>query len=250
MRRFFRYLLRGLVLFIVFVASALLAMRFAIHGRQTTIPKIVGLSQGQAERLLADHGLVLEEGDRFFSSDVPPGRVMSQAPPPGSLVRRGWHVMVAESMGPQRVVIPDLIGSSERAAEINIQRRGLELGSVATATIPGAPADQIVAQSPPPNATNVSAPKISMLFAAPEDRKSFVMPDLVGQPEDDAVNDIVGAGLRVSGIKTQAPPAAQPNAQPNAAGNVPTGTRMVVRTYPSAGARVFDGQGIGLEVTQ
>ena len=144
-------------------------MRFAIHGRQTTIPKIVGLAQSQAERLLADHGLVLEEGDRYFSSDVPEGRVMSQAPQPGVQVRRGWHVRVAESMGPQRVVIPDLIGNSERAAEINIRRRGLDLGSIATASLPGAPADQIVAQSPPANAVNVSEPKISLLMAAAEE---------------------------------------------------------------------------------
>ena len=40
MRRFFRYLVRGLVLFVIFMASALTAMRFAIHGRQTTIPKV------------------------------------------------------------------------------------------------------------------------------------------------------------------------------------------------------------------
>ncbi len=246
MRRFFRWLLRALVLAVVFIASALTAMRFAIHGRQTTIPKIVGLTQTQAERLLADHGLVLEEGDRYFSSDVPQGRMMSQAPAPGAQVRRGWHVLVAESMGPQRVVIPDLIGNSERAAEINIRRRGLELGSTASATIPDAPADQIVAQSPPANAVNVLEPKISILMAAPGERPSFIMPDLVGQGEDAAIDAIVNAGLRVAGIETQAaPPAAQ-----NATQSVPAGTRMVVKTTPAAGQRVFQGQGIGLEVTQ
>ena len=206
----------------------------------------MGLSQTQAERQLADHGLVLDEGDRYFSSDVPPGRVMSQVPLPGMQVRRGWHVRVAESMGPQRVVIPDLIGSSERAAEINIRRRGLELGSIAIATIPGAPGDQIVAQSPPANAVNVSEPKISLLMAASEDRASFVMPDLVGQSEDDAVNVIVNAGLHVSGINSQS----APPPQANAAQAVPTGTRMVVKTIPAAGQRVYQGQGIGLEVTQ
>ena len=50
MRRFFRYLVRVLVLVVVFMASVLTAMRFAIHGRQTTIPKIVGLTSSQAER--------------------------------------------------------------------------------------------------------------------------------------------------------------------------------------------------------
>ena len=67
---------------------------------------------------------------------------------------------------------------------------GLDLGSIATATIPSAPSDQIVGQSPPANAVNVSEPKISLLLAASEDRASFVMPDLVGQSEDAAVNAI------------------------------------------------------------
>ena len=100
---------------------------------------------------------MLERADRFFSADVPEGRIMSQAPPPGEQVRSGWRVRVAESMGPQRVVIPELMGGSERAAEINIRRRGLEMGSMASATIPGAPTDQIVAQSPPGQCENVSA---------------------------------------------------------------------------------------------
>ncbi len=245
MRRFFRWLLRALVLVVVFIASALTAMRFAIHGRQTTIPKIVGLTLTQAERLLADHGLVLDVGDKYFSSEVSPGHVMSQVPAPGAQVRRGWHVRVAESMGPQRVVIPDLVGNSERAAEINIRRRGLELGSMASASIPGAPIDQIVAQSPPANAVNVLEPKISILTAAPEERPSFVMPDLVGQSEDTAIDAIVNAGLRVGGITTQAAPAPNQNAQA-----VPSGTRLVTKTTPAAGQRVFQGQGIGLEVTR
>jgi beta-lactam-binding protein with PASTA domain len=244
--RVLRFLLRALVLVVVFMASALLAMRFAIHGRQTTVPKVIGLSRSQAERLLADHGLVLEQADRYFSSDVPAGREMSQAPAPGAQVRRGWHVRVAESMGPQRVVIPDLIGNSERTAEINIRRRGLEPGSIATASMPNSASDQVVAQSPSANATNVSEPKISLLIAAPEERPSFVMPDLVGHGEDDAIDTIVNAGLRVAGIATQSAPPTQESA-PQA---VPNGTRMVVKTIPAAGQRVFQGQGIRLEVTR
>ena len=244
MRRFFAIVVRSLVLIVVFLAAFLTAMRFAIHGRQTTVPKVVGLSVSQAERLLGDHGLVLDQGDRYFSSEVPLGRVMSQVPGPGAQVRRGWHVRVAQSMGPQRVVIPDLIGNSERAAEINIRRRGLESGSLANAVIPNAPADQIIAQSPPPNAVNVSEPKISLLIAAVPDRPSFIMPDLVGRSEDDAVSAIVNAGLRVPDIHTQS------SAQANGAPPVTPGTRMVVKTTPAAGQRIFDGQGIALEVTQ
>ncbi len=246
MRRFFRYLVRVLVLIVVFMASALTAMRFAIHRRQTAVPKLVGMAPLHAQRLLADHGLVLERGDRFFSADVPEGRIMSQAPLPGVTVRRGWRVRVAESMGPQRMVIPNLVGGSERAAELNIRRRGLELGSIASATIPGGPTDQIVAQTPPANAVNVSAPKISVLVAAPEEPKSFVMPDLAGRSEDDAIKQIVDAGLRVSTIASQPPPAGESTAT----AAPPSSSRTVVRTTPAAGQRVSEGQGIGLEVTR
>jgi len=246
MRRFFRWLLRALVLIVVFMASALTAMRFAIHGRQTHVPKIVGMTSHDAENALESSGLVFEPADRFFSAEVPAGRILSQVPSPGEQVRRGWHVRVAESMGPQRVTIPDLTGDSERSAEINIRRRGLELGSIASATIPGGPTDQIVAQSPPANAVNVSAPKISVLLAAPEERHSFVMPDFVGRSEDDAINEIVGAGFHVGDIASQPLPASDSTS----AEAVAPPSRVVVRTTPPAGQRVYEGQGIGLEVTR
>ena len=178
MRRFMRWLVRVLVLILVFTASMLTAMRFAIHGRQTAVPKIVGMSPGDAENALAAHGLVLDRSDRFYSAEVPAGKIVSQVPMPGEVVRRGWRVRVAESMGPQRVTIPDLTGDSERSAEINIRRRGLEMGSRAVAEIENATPDQVVAQTPPANATNVSTPRVSVLIAATEDRKSFVVPDL------------------------------------------------------------------------
>src|SRR6516225_6308706 len=180
MMRFFRWLLRVLVLIVVFMAAALTAMRFAIHGRQTAVPRVVGLTAHDAEAALAANGLVLEPTYRFYSAEMPAGQIVSQVPSPGEQVRRGWHVRVAESMGPQRVTIPDLSGDSERSAEINIRRRGLETGTMAVAGIPDATPDQVVAQSPPANATNVSAPKVSMLIAATPDKKSYVMPDLRG----------------------------------------------------------------------
>lgn len=246
MRRFFRWVVRVLVLIVVFMASLLTAMRFAIHGRQTNVPKVVGMTPHDAEGALESKGLVLERTDRFYSAEVPAGRIVSQAPPPGERVRRGWRVRVAESMGPQRVTIPDLTGDSERSAEINIRRRGLELGTMAVAEIPDASPDQIVAQSPPANAVNVSAPKVSVLTAAAEDRKSYVMPDLRGETEDQAVNTIVGAGLKVGSINSE-PVAGADGTAPQTS---PAAIRMVVKTVPGAGQRVWDGQAISLQVTR
>jgi len=239
MRRALTFILRLMVLVIVFLVSALVAMRLAIHGRQVAVPKLVGMTSTQAQKLLESKSLLLDDSDRFYSADVPEGHIMSQVPAAGEQVRSGWRVRVAESMGPQRVVIPDLVGGSERAAEINIRRRGLEMGTVATAGVNGTPADEIAAQSPPANANNVSSPKVSLLVSSPEDRKSFVMPDLRGGNEDDVINAIVAAGLKVGSISTEA----------NVSGLGDAGTRRVMRTIPAAGQRIYDGQSVNLVVT-
>jgi len=246
MRSFFRWVLRVLVLIVVFMASALTAMRFAIHGRQTAVPKIIGMTPHDAEAALAAKGLVYDQTDRFYSAEIPAGQVVSQVPLPGEQVRRGWRVRVAESMGPQRVTIPDLTGDSERSAEINVKRRGLEMGTMAVASIPDSSPDQIVAQSPPANALNVSAPRVSVLVAASEERKSYVMPDLRGRTEDEAVNEIVRAGLKVGSISSQP----SPGADQNTPETLPYGTPIVTKTAPGPGQRVWEGQAINLEVTR
>src|SRR5664279_437094 len=131
MRRFFRTLLMALVLLTVALVSALTSMQFAIHGREVAIPKLIGLSPFEAERAGAASGLQVVIERQFYSADIPEGRIMTQMPPPGAKVRRGWSIRVAQSLGPQRVAIPNATGGSERVAELNIRRRGLSLGSIA-----------------------------------------------------------------------------------------------------------------------
>src|SRR3977135_4474500 len=122
MRQFFRMLLLALVLMTVALVSALTAMRLAIHGREVTIPKLVGMSPLEAERAGAASGLLVVVERQFYSADIPEGKVMTQMPPPGTKVRRGWSIRVAQSLGPQRVPIPNVTGGSERIADINILR--------------------------------------------------------------------------------------------------------------------------------
>src|ERR1035441_4330908 len=73
MRRFFRMLLLTLVLMTVALISALTAMRLAIHGREVTIPKLVGMSPSEAERVGAASGLLVVIEREFYSADIPDG---------------------------------------------------------------------------------------------------------------------------------------------------------------------------------
>src|SRR6266481_1131372 len=139
MRQFFRMLLLALVLMTVALISALTAMQLAIHGREVAIPKLVGMGPSEAERAGAASGLLVVVERQFYSPDIPEGKIMTQMPPPGTKVRRGWSIRVAQSLGPQRVAVPDVTGGSERVAELNIRRRGLTLVSIVRVNLPDAP---------------------------------------------------------------------------------------------------------------
>src|SRR5689334_23159052 len=167
MRSFFRLILLALVLLVIALVSALTAMRLAIHGHEVAVPDLVGQTPAAARVIVEQNGLEINVERQYYSPTVPEGKILSQLPPAGSRVRRGWQVRVAESLGPQRVEIPNVMGQSERIANINIRRRGLDVGAVAQIRLPDAPEGQVMAQAPPPNASGVSAPKISLLVTAP-----------------------------------------------------------------------------------
>src|ERR1035438_9076276 len=116
MKTLFRFAMMALVLVVVALVSALTAMRFAIHGQVVGVPAVVGLTPSEAERAVAGLGLQIEVERQYYSPQIREGRIMTQLPLPGTKVRRGWQVRVAQSLGPQRVVIPDVTKQSERGA--------------------------------------------------------------------------------------------------------------------------------------
>jgi eukaryotic-like serine/threonine-protein kinase len=207
MKAALRFAMLALVLVIVAMLSALTAMRFAIHGQEVAVPPLVGLSPAEAERTVAGLGLQMTIERQYYSPQIPEGKIMSQLPLPGIKVRRGWQVRVAQSLGPTRVAIPDVTGQSEHAAELNITRRGLEISSLAEVQVQGIPADQVLSQSPPANATQVLAPNISLLLTATPQPQAFVMPSFLGQPLGSVSRALDGAGFKLGNV-SMAPPAA------------------------------------------
>ncbi len=231
-----KYLFVALVLVTVALVSALTAMRLAIHGREVRVPNLVGMAPAEAERACTIAGMSMSVESRFYSPQVPDGKIVSQTPPAGSMVRRGWRMGVAISLGPQRVSIPDVVGNSERAAEINIRRRGLDLGSLAIARIPDQAADVVVAQDPPGNAAGVSSPRVNLLVNAPASPEALLMPDFVGKHSDEAIRALRDAGLRLAGLNRVTWPGVVPD--------------IIVRQSPAAGQKINVGAGVVFDVAQ
>jgi hypothetical protein len=216
LRRFFTFLLGALAMLTVALLSAFLSMRLAIHGREVDVPALTGLTVADAYRLASHSGLNLTLENRFYSADVPAGRVLAQSPAQGSRVRRDWPVRITESLGAQHVSIPDLTGESERTATINIRRLSLEQGVVAHLLIAG-DADVVLAQTPTATSAGVTGPRVSLLVSdssLPTASPAYVMPSLVGLSYATAAARASALGMRLAVVTPE------PNGEPATDGPV------------------------------
>jgi beta-lactam-binding protein with PASTA domain len=259
MKAFFRIVVMGLVLVAVALISALTAMRIAIHGGEVNVPNLAKLTPAEAERICLNNGLLTVVDGQFYSPSIAEGRIVSQSPTAGTRVRRGYRVHLGQSLGPQRTTVINVVGQSSRAADLNLNERGLEVGTVATVHLPDVPEDQVVAQSPPGNSTSAESPKISLLVGAAREPKAYVMPNLVGRHTDDASALIAQAGLKVEVKNAVAPPPpsasqlvgpfAPPATPPTLIPNL-VSPSVVVRQSPPPGQKVTDDMVILLEVSR
>lgn len=249
---FFRFTLILLLLIVVAMFSAIATMHFAIHGAEVATPDFKGMTTADAGQRAARAGLSTTIENRLYSTDVPAGRVVKQSPVPGSVVRRGWRVWLTESLGPQKIAIPNLLGRDQRIAAIDIRRAELQTGTVADMPWPDAQPGTVLAQSPEPDASGVARPVVNLLVAAPETSaqpaNALVMPDLTGQVFTAAALALTHAGLHLAPVADQSP--AAPPLPPGgpAPESVPPGT--VIAQNPPAGFRVDPTTSVELTVAK
>ena len=227
-----------LLLLAVALMAAIVTMHFAIHGAEVEVPALKDMTVADALSETAGLGLNLDVDNRYYSGDIAAGHIVSQSPAPGTVVRREWHVRVAESLGPQRVDVPDAVGVDERVASLELQRAGLVVGEIAWLPYPSAAEGTVIAQDPPAHAQGIARPSIDLLVAAPGDDApdGFVMPDLTGLPVVTAQAELARVGIQSATKFVNVPVA--PVGSGDTAPALPVKPGAVMAQQPAAGARV------------
>jgi beta-lactam-binding protein with PASTA domain len=217
-----------------FLLSFVISMRLALRSRDVVVPTLAGVTVQQASVVLGDSGLTLkvEEGRRL-DPKVPAGRVVLQDPPAGSTARRPRSVKVWLSAGARASVIPELIGASERTAQLRLQSDGLALTRLAEVRTADQPPGVIIGQWPPADAKGT---EVALLVNRGERGATYVMPDVIGVEGDKASELLRRFGFRVAVVGTYPYP------------GIPAG--IVLRQNPRSGFQVAPGEAISLEVSR
>jgi serine/threonine-protein kinase len=223
-----------LILFGAAGVSAITAMRWAIQGKEVTVPDLSGKSEAEAAEILAANNLVLRVLARRYSQ-VPAGRIVEQIPPAGSRLKSSRSVKVRLSMGSQIYAVPNVVGSSLRAAKLTLEQRNYALGY--TSMVRTASGDPLtVQQQDPQPGTQNTEPTVNVLVSSGRIEESFVMPDVVGKRLEQVARSVRAEGFQLEKVTYRRSP------------GVDAG--VVIQQQPQAGHRMLKSDSIILEVSQ
>lgn len=194
-------LARGLVLLVLFVASAYLSFSYWVRRGATAVPDLSGLDEASARELLTDEGLLLRlaEAGRW-SGELEAGRVLETRPAAGSFVKRGAEIEAVLSLGARRIALPDLSGKALSAARLTLDNEGLAVGSVLSIYTDKGPGGVVVGQEPSAGSELSPGAKVALLVALDASPVAWVMPDLVERRYEPSRSALEAQGFRFGSV--------------------------------------------------
>ena len=112
----------GIITTIIIIVADFLIMPFYVrHGQGSYMVNVKGKQLNYALDILSSEGHKGVVSDTLFSSAFKPGIVIDQYPSTKMKVKEGRTVRLTISNAERSVIVPDLIGRSERSAELDIR---------------------------------------------------------------------------------------------------------------------------------
>ncbi|MBW3647702.1 MAG: PASTA domain-containing protein [Actinobacteria bacterium] len=213
----------------VLVAAALAGGWWLNAGRYAPTPAVLGLSQQvAADTLVAARFEVVVDPEQVFSEDVAAGLVIEQAPPAGDEVRKGSPVTLVLSRGPDRRVVPELVGRTREQATAALAEVGLRPGAVAE-QFNAKDAGSVLSAEPP--AGQALPPGTAVDLVVSKGVEMLPVPDVRGQQRAAAEKAVTGAGFKpaVSQVFSETVAAGTVLDQSPSSGRAPRGTAVSVK---------------------
>ena len=167
--------------FLVFVALVfgVIAIYQSVTG-SATAPDLVGLTIDDAKVLVKREGLNWQQTE-INHDKAPAGTVIAQTPEADAEMRKGDSMVVTVSLGPSRLVTPDVMGLTRVEAAAKLKEKGLSM--VVFKSPSTEPIDTVIAQNPQKDEPSVVGQEIEVTLSG----GSTLVPDLTDQTYDDAL---------------------------------------------------------------
>lgn len=189
-----------LILIIIFVASIFgtSAIFNANKNKDIQIPNLVGVTEDEVKKRLEGTKITYEIEEKY-DVDVEAGLVISQDPEFKSnyTIKENAHIKLVVSLGQKIVTVPKVIGYTEKEAKEMLEAQDLEVVVVEEFD---KKVEKGIVISQDVEANKEVAASTTVTIKVSKGIEEAVVPNVVGKPQEEAVNMLKEAGLTVSAI--------------------------------------------------
>ena len=194
---------------------------------KTTVPDVVGMDYADAVDALNQAHLNARKREVF--SKKPAGQVVAQNPAAQEVVPEGSTIVLKVSKGQETVSVPEVVGRSEADATAILHGAGFAVQSVSSPS-DTTPQGIVTAQSP--NAGTEATKGSTVTITVSSGPSSATVPNVVGEQEETARDDLENAGFKVKVEKVPVTDPTQDNVvqdqDPTGGSSAPKGSRVTI----------------------
>lgn len=166
-------------------------------GERVTVPNLSKMTEDKAKAALKKLrlGVNVQTGT---SDDVPEGQVYDQSPAAGTKVDVHTQVTINISSGKEKFSLDDVTGMQYQQAQAQLENDGLVV-SLEFDYSDSVGSDKVISTSPKAGSQVAKGDTITITASKGKETKTTIVPKLLGQNIDDAIQMIKDAGLTYNG---------------------------------------------------
>ena len=165
-------------------------------GSRVVVPSIVGATESEALNVLNPLGLRLVISERQFSEEISDGQIIESNPAGGGKVDAGGEVKAIISKGPERYVIPMLVGLTPEAAVNLLAKYPVKVGELKEVFNDQTPKGFVISSSPAQGEKVKRDSTVDILVS--KGIETLDVTSYVGKSADQALNELTDAGFNVT----------------------------------------------------
>ena len=167
-------------------------------GSKVVVPSIVGATEKEATNALTPLGLTLVITEKRFDEEISNGQIIESDPAGGGKVDAGGAVKAIISKGPERYVIPALVGLTPEAAVNLLAKYPVKVGELKELYNDKTPKGFVISSSPATGEKVKRDATIDLLIS--KGVETLDVASYVGKSADQALNELTDAGFSVDSV--------------------------------------------------
>lgn len=191
----------GVITVIIIILFELIIMPFYVrHGKSKKLIDVTLMDIRSAMIMIKTSGFKGTVTDTIYTSEMAPNIVLDQHPKPGAIVKKGRTVRLKISYSEKFAIVPNIVGQSQRSAELLLNKVGLKIGAISKEYSTTYPNGVIVNQMPDSTEMLPKGYSVKVAISKGRSPNDIQVPSLFGLSKEAAELELRKTGLRIGKV--------------------------------------------------